>query len=89
MPEHAARVAHFLGEPLAGRETIARMRKHQWMAAPYADVLVHIVAIGETDVRVMSQKARQRVAHVRGCAVFAKVLGAASAPPCGSVGSPE
>jgi hypothetical protein len=89
MAEQAARVSHFFGERLAARKSVRGGRKQQRMAASDADVLVHPIAIRETDVRVMPEKAGERMAHVRRAAVLREVVVAAAATPDAPRGLPE
>lgn len=51
------------------------------MPALDAHILVALVAVGQPFVLMLAEETRQRVAHPRDRAVFAKIFGPASAPP--------
>ena len=64
MTEQPARVADLLAESLTIRERILQCRIHQRVAAPDADVLVDTIAVCQANIRVVPQKAGQRMSNV-------------------------
>lgn len=84
VPEQAARIPYLLREARFALEPIAAGRKHQRVAAAYADVLVHASPVGQPHVGVMTEETRQRVPDVRRPAVLGQVLDAAPAASHGA-----
>src|SRR5688572_22456637 len=80
--EQSAEVADFLVENSRVPVRIRVGAKQQRVAALHADVLRVPVALDEFRIRVMAEKARQRMADVRRRAVLAEVLRTAPALWC-------
>jgi hypothetical protein len=87
MAEQPTGVSDLLGEALAMSKPVRTGRKNQRVTAPDADVLVHPVAIGETNIGMVAQETGERVPNVGSGSILAQILSAAAASP-GSAGRP-
>jgi hypothetical protein len=71
MTEQPAGVSDLLGEALAMSKPVRTGGKNQWVTAANAHVLVHPVAIRQTNVRVVAQETGERVPNVRSGSILA------------------
>ncbi|MGB2713307.1 MAG: hypothetical protein WBC51_03950 [Vicinamibacterales bacterium] len=71
--EEPAQVANFLGKSFACGELIRTLWEHQGMTAAHADVLMNAVTIRQTDIRVMTQEAGERMPHMGSRAVLLEI----------------
>lgn len=84
MAPQAAGIPHFFGEPLAVCEPVTVTGEDQRMTAADAYIFVDTVPVGQWDVGVMSEKARQRMPNVSDVSRLVQVLRAAAAAPVAS-----
>jgi hypothetical protein len=85
VPEKPAQIPDLFGEPRPFRESITHCGKHQRVATAHADVLVNAVAIRQTDICVVSEKAGERVPDVGARAVLIEVPQPALATAASSI----
>lgn len=87
MTEQPTGISDLLGEALAMSKPVRTGGKNQRVTAANADVLVHPVAVGQTNIGMVAQETGERVPNVGSGSILAQILRAAPAP-AGSVGRP-
>ena len=87
MTEQPTGIADLLGESLAMSKPVRTGGENQRVTAANADVLMHAVAVGQTNIGMVAKETGERVPNVRSGSILAQILRAAAAPP-GSAGRP-